>query len=209
MNGIGILKALGVAAKHFFYTYLVDLKSTRLGKKRYFSQEGIAERSSFDTAGIFTIQYPEEKLPVPEEFRFIPFLLYEEGENGEKNMRCTSCGICSKVCPTQCIWIVRTNDPVTGRPVATPAQFYIDVDICMNCGMCAEFCPFDAIKMDHDYEIATDNRQRDNIYNLQRLAKPVSYYAKIRPINFTREESARQAERDAKAARKAGAATGN
>lgn len=79
----------------------------------------------------------------------------------------------------------------------------------MNCGMCAEFCPFDAIKMDHDYEIATDNRQRDNIYNLQRLAKPVSYYAKIRPINFTREESARQAERDAKAARKAGAATGN
>jgi len=209
MNGIGILKALGVAAKHFFDTYLVDLKSTRLGKKRYFSQEGIAERSSFDTAGIFTIQYPEEKLPVPEEFRFIPFLLYEEGENCEKNMRCTSCGICSKVCPTQCIWIVRTNDPVTGRPVATPAQFYIDVDICMNCGMCAEFCPFDAIKMDHDYEIATDNRQRDNIYNLQRLAKPVSYYAKIRPINFTREESARQAERDAKAARKAGAASGN
>lgn len=209
MNGKGILKALGVAAKHFLDTYLVDLKSTRLGKKRYFSQEGIAERSSFDTAGIFTIQYPEEKLPVPEEFRFIPFLLYEEGENGEKNMRCTSCGICSKVCPTQCIWIVRTNDPVTGRPVATPAQFYIDVDICMNCGMCAEFCPFDAIKMDHDYEIATDNRQRDNIYNLHRLAKPVSYYAKIRPINFTREESARQAERDAKAARKAGAATGN
>ena len=37
---------------------------------------------SADTRGIFTIQYPEEKLPVPEEFRFIPFLVYEVKEDG-------------------------------------------------------------------------------------------------------------------------------
>jgi NADH-quinone oxidoreductase subunit I len=47
---------------------------------------------------------------------------------------------------------VRTNDPKPGGPVPEPAEFYIDVDICMNCGFCAEYCPFDAIKMDHDYE---------------------------------------------------------
>ena len=129
--------------------------------------------------------------------------------NGEKNQRCTSCGICAKVCPPQCIWIVRTSDPVTGRPVPSPAEFYIDVDICMNCGLCAEYCPFDAIKMDHDYEIASYNRHRDNIYDINKLSKPVSYYAKIRPTNYAREEAARQAEKEAKAAKKAGAAAAN
>jgi NADH-quinone oxidoreductase subunit I len=205
MNGLGVIRALGVAMKHFVNTYVVDIRSTLSGKKRYFTPEGVAERSKHTTEGIFTIQYPEEKLPVPEEFRYIPFLVYEEGENGEKDHRCTSCGICAKACPPQCIWIVRTTDPVTGRPVPTPAQFYIDVDICMNCGMCAEYCPFDAIKMDHDYEIASYDRMKENIYDIERLSKPVSYYASIRPTNFAREEAARQAEKEAKAARKAGA----
>jgi NADH-quinone oxidoreductase subunit I len=153
------------------------------------------------------VQYPEEKLPVPEEFRYIPFLVYEEGENGEKNQRCTSCGICAKVCPPQCIWIVRTSDPVTGKPVPSPAEFNIDVDICMNCGLCAEYCPFDAIKMDHNYEIASYNRLKDNIYDLQKLSRPLSYYASIRPANYTREEAARLAEREAKAAKKSAAAS--
>ncbi len=200
MYGKGILKGLGVTLKRFVDTYLDDLKW--LGK-RYYTPEGIAHRSSKDSRGIFTIQYPEEKLPVPEEFRFIPFLVYDELEDGGKHLRCTSCGICAKVCPTQCIWITRTNDPKTGRPVPEPAEFYIDVDICMNCGLCAEYCPFDAIKMDHDYEIATYDRKRDNIYDKEKLMKPVSYYAEIRPVNYAREEEARKAKEAAKAARKA------
>jgi len=208
MNGTGIVRALGVAFKHLVNTYLVDFHAWRTGKKRYNTPEGIAERSSHTMEGIFTIQYPEEKLPVPEEFRYIPFLVYEEGENGEKKQRCTSCGICAKVCPPQCIWIERTSDPVTKRPVPTPAQFYIDVDICMNCGLCAEYCPFDAIKMDHDYEIATYSRHSENIYDIEMLSKPVSYYAQIRPTNYAREEAAREADKAARAARKAGAAGG-
>ncbi len=99
--------------------------------------------------------------------------------------------------------------PVTGRPRPEPAEFCIDVDICMNCGMCAEYCPFDAIKMDHDYEIASYNRHRDNIFDIQKLSKPVSYYAQIRPTNYAREEAARRAAEEAKAAKKAGAAAAN
>lgn len=209
MDGKGVVRALGVAIKHFIMTYVVDLQARLSGKKRYLTPEGIAERSSHTAAGIFTIQYPEEKLPVPEEFRYLPFLVYEKGESGEKNLRCTSCGICVKVCPPQCIWIVRTSDPVTGRPVPTPAEFYIDVDLCMNCGLCAEYCPFDAIKMDHDYEIATNNRFRDNIYDINKLAKSVEEYAEIRPLNYAREEAAKQAEREAKAAKKAAATSSN
>jgi NADH-quinone oxidoreductase subunit I len=148
MNGLGILSGLWLTFRHFIDTYLEDIG---FKGKRYYSADGIASRSSGKTKGIFTVQYPEEKIPVPEEFRYIPFLVYEEGASGEKKQRCTSCGICAKVCPPQCIWIVRGTDPNTGRPVPAPSEFYIDVDICMNCGFCAEYCPFDAIKMDHDY----------------------------------------------------------
>jgi NADH-quinone oxidoreductase subunit I len=198
LDGFGIIKGLGVTLKRFIMTYVEDI---RWWGRRYYTKEGIAHRMSKDARGIFTIQYPEEKLPVPEEFRFIPFLVYEEGPNGEKNHRCTSCGICAKVCPPQCIWIVRTSDPVTGRPIPEPKEFYIDVDICMNCGFCAEYCPFDAIKMDHDYEIASENRFRDNIYNKEKLGKPLSYYASIRPSNYQREEQVRAEKEKAKAAK--------
>src|SRR5450756_1576797 len=132
MVGKGILKSLSVSLKRFAETYLDDL--SWLGK-RYRTDKGIAHRGSKDARGIFTVQYPEEKIPVPEEFRFVPFLVYDEGPNGEKPLRCTSCGICAKVCPPQCIWIVRSTDPATGRPIPDPAEFYIDADICMNCGL--------------------------------------------------------------------------
>jgi NADH-quinone oxidoreductase subunit I len=200
MDGLGIIKGMLVTLRRFADTYFEDL---RWWGKRYYTKEGIAQRQSNKTRGIFTVQYPEEKLPVPEEFRFIPFLLYEDGPDGERIERCTSCGICAKVCPPQCIWIVRTTDPNTGRPVPEPKEFYIDVDICMNCGFCAEYCPFDAIKMDHDYELAVYDRHKDNIYDKDKLMKPVSYYASIRPANYTREEAARAAAEAAKAARKA------
>lgn len=204
MNGMGLIRGLAVTLQHFVATYVEDFRVFRSGKKRT-----VAEKASAYSRGLFTIEFPEEELPVPEEFRFLPFLVYEEGENGAKNQRCTSCGICAKVCPPQCIWIVRTTDPNTGRPVPSPAEFYIDTDICMNCGLCAEFCPFDAIKMDHDFKISSYERTSENIFNLEKLSKPVSYYASIRPQNYAREEAARQAEKEAKAARKAGPATAN
>jgi NADH-quinone oxidoreductase subunit I len=207
MYGKGILKGLSVTWKRYWNTYIEDLvwffrRLTGGGQKRYYTPEGVARRTSPDTRGIFTIQYPEEKLPTPEEFRYVPFLVYDETESGEKAVRCTSCGICAKVCPPQCIWIVRTNDPKTGKPVPVPAAFYIDADICMNCGYCAEYCPFDAIKMDHDYEIASYDR---NVLNMEQLLKSADYYASIRPENAAREDEARAAKEAAKAAKAAAA----
>ena len=199
MNGFGILKGLGVTLKHFIGTYIEDI---RWRGKLYGTEKGLKFRTSGDIKGVFTVQYPEEKLPMPEEFRFIPFLVYEEGAHGEKDYRCTSCGICAKVCPPQCIWIYRANDPNTGRPVPSPADFFIDIDICMNCGLCAEYCPFDAIKMDHDFEIAAYDRLPHNIYDKEKLGKPLSYYSDIRPVNYNREETARSAKEAAKAAGK-------
>ncbi|MBN2118817.1 MAG: 4Fe-4S binding protein [Anaerolineales bacterium] len=207
MYGKGILKGLSVTAKRFWNTYWDDAvwfwRRITKGEKRYFSEEGVKHRSSKNARGIFTVQYPEEQLIIPEEFRYVPFLVYDEGAEGKQEIRCTSCGICAKVCPPQCIWIVRSNDPNTGRPIPAPTEFYIDADICMNCGFCAEYCPFDAIIMDHDFDIASYER---NIYNLETLLKPASYYKSIRPTNYATAEAERKAKEAAKAAKAAGAA---
>jgi NADH-quinone oxidoreductase subunit I len=206
MFGLGIVKGLGITLKHFVNTFIDDLKYFPHGSTR--SPEAFARRQGPVGAGLFTVEYPEMKLQPPENFRFIPFLVtdydvpktnpdYDQAKALEQN-RCTSCGICAKVCPPQCIWIVRTNDPKTGKPIPQPAEFYIDTDICMNCGYCAEFCPFDAIKMDHDYELADYERAVAHIHDIDRLTKPVSYYAAIRPTWNAKEEAARRAEEEEK-----------
>lgn len=184
MNGIGIIKGLVVTIKHFFASYFADHFGPKKEKEK---------RGTLQAEGLFTVQYPEESVVIPEEFRVIPFLIYSLDESGQRKYRCTACGICAKVCPTQCIWITRKKDEVSGKPVPESAEFYIDVDKCMNCGSCAEFCPFDAIKMDHDFRIASYVRGETHIYDKERLGKPLEYYAKIRPDNYAQEEAARAA----------------
>jgi len=74
----------------------------------------------------------------------------------------------------------------------------------MNCGFCVEYCPFDAIVMDHDYEIASYQR---NVLNMEKLLKPASYYKSIRPLNYAINESERNAKEAARAAKAAAAAS--
>ncbi len=184
--GIGILKGLGVTFKHFVNTFVDDAK---YAGKKYFNQDIFEERQGLSAAGAYTVQYPEEKIAVPERFRFVPFLVVNDYDAEDKPGEdwCTSCGICAKVCPPQCIWIVRGEDPNTGRPVPQPEAFYIDIDICMNCGYCAEFCPFDAIKMDHDYELASYDRTGHHIYDKQKLSKEYRYWYSISPTRAVDE----------------------
>ena len=190
MYGKGVLKGLGVTLKHFVNSYLDDL---RYGMEKYYQQDNFEARQGVKAAGSFTVQYPEEKLAVPERFRFVPFLVVENYDDPERPGKdwCTSCGICAKVCPPQCIWIVRSSDPETGRPSPMPEEFYIDIDICMNCGYCAEFCPFDAIKMDHDYELASYDRTSNHIYDKKKLSKEFRYWRSIAPTTAQEEADAR------------------
>lgn len=185
MFGQGIAKGLWVTFRHFFNTYVDDI---RYAGRKYLRQENFSVRQGLNAQGAYTVQYPDEKLAVPERFRFVPFLITEDQDPAKMGEDwCTSCGICAKVCPPQCIWIVRGSDPVTKRPVPQPEAFFIDIDICMNCGFCAEFCPFDAIKMDHDYELASYDRTMHHIHDKQRLSKPHSYWKNIAPTTALEE----------------------
>lgn len=184
--GMGIVKGLGVTFKHFVNTFVDDV---RYAGKRYFNQEVFEERQGVFGAGAYTVQYPEEKIAVPERFRFVPFLVVNDydSETDAGEFWCTSCGICAKVCPPQCIWIVREEDPETGRPVPNPEAFYIDIDVCMNCGLCAEYCPFDSIKMDHDYELASYDRTDNHIYDKEKLGREMRYWNTIAPTRSLEE----------------------
>ena len=208
MYGLGILRGMGITFKHFVNTYVDDLRW--MGRRYTNKEPGLdifKERQGSRARGAFTVQYPDEKLAVPERFRFIPFLIVEgdPARPGEEvgHDWCTSCGICAKVCPPQCIWIERGTDPETKRPVPEPEEFYIDIDICMNCGYCAEYCPFDAIKMDHDYELASYDRTTAHIWDKEKLSKPHPYWDVISPTMATAEREAREAKEAEKAAKKA------
>lgn len=197
LYGLNVLTGMAITARHFMETYVEDFKY-------WFGQKN--RQSSFrnrpDDIGSFTVQYPEEKLKVPERFRVLPVLIYEE-DNGD--IRCTACGICAKVCPPQCIWIVQTKGP-EGKPKPKVTDFFIDMDVCMNCGFCSEFCPFDAIKMDHQFELSNYERKESHVYNMQDLLVSTDYYAQTHPRAWALELAVKLEEEKKKKAKEAAAA---
>ena len=205
MFGSGLLKGMGVTLKHFAETFSDDRKES---PSRYVNSKPLDDfnrriiHQPISQEGLLTIQYPEEKRLLPERFRYIPMLIWDTEKEIDK---CTACGICAKVCPPQCIWIIRDTDE-SGRPVARPAEFYIDAAVCMSCSYCVEFCPCDAIKMNHDFELAAYERYPHLVYDKAELTVPVEYYAALWPTQFAEEEERRlaeEAEERAKAEEKA------
>ncbi len=157
--GQGMLKGMLVVLRHF---------------GRSFIKYGA---SKDDNTGMFTVEYPEERMALPEAFRNMPILLYDDKTGHEL---CTSCFQCERICPPKVIHITQATDPKTGKPVPAAEEFIIEYDSCMSCGYCAEVCPFDAIKMDHMYELSTaDHLSMD--MNKAALDRPISYYQAIAP----------------------------
>src|SRR5436190_6842067 len=157
--GQGMLAGLDVVIRHFFSAF---------GKK---------VETQADTSGVFTVQYPEERLQLPQAFRNFPILLFDDATGHEL---CTSCFQCERICPPQVIHMSQATDPVTGKAIPAVKEFVIEYDACMSCGLCAEVCPFDAIKMDHDYELATSDHPSMTVDKVG-LDRPVSYYEAIAP----------------------------
>jgi|SRR5581483_2159386 len=195
--GFQMVRGMVITFRHFIMSYVWDVK--RLVSGTRFKGR---VRQNPDDKGVFTVQYPEQQMDLPERFRVLPILIYDEDP---ANPRCTACGICAKVCPPQCIWIKQAKDEA-GRPKQLPSEFFIDTNVCMNCGFCAEFCPFDAIKMDIKFEISTYERKPNEVQDLQKLLLPTSYYAKTHPRAYQAEEAVRAKKKPATTAPAAGAA---
>ncbi len=175
MLGSGILKGLAVTAKNFVGSY-------------------------HSPERMVTIEYPEQRLPIPEAYRNFPFLVIENAEDPMGTLRCVACQICEKECPPQCIYIEKSKDKkpdATGKMQIYPAVFEIDTSVCMSCQICVEVCPFDAIKMDQVFEIAAGDRFTDLLLKREQLAKPNSYFHQIRPTEAEEVDTRLAAERKA------------
>ena len=159
MIGVGILKGMAVTARNFVGSY-------------------------FEKDRLITVQYPEERSPLPENYRNFPILIYDT-EDAEAGLRCVACQICEKECPPQCIYIIKSKDKkpdYVGKPQFYPAVFDIDISVCMSCQICVEVCPFEAIKMDKDFELSKRERFDNLLFRKEHLSKSNEYYHRIHPI---------------------------
>jgi len=185
MLGTGVIQGLAATAKNFVGSF-------------------------HDPARLVTVQYPEEKAPVTENYRNFPFLVHDAEDDPMGTLRCVACRICEKECPPQCIYIVPDVDE-KGKPRKHPRIFDLDISVCMSCQICVEVCPFDAIKMDQVFELATTDRFHGLLLHKEQLARPNRYFHQIHPaeaavIDARLAEEKRQAEEKARAAAAAKAA---
>lgn len=127
----------------WFYTILIGMKVTL---KHLFASK-------------VTIQYPDERYPIPpiarNRLQLDPDL-------------CNGCLQCSRICPVQCITVetlkVVPDDPE--RPTmgdGTPRKIWVpryDIDFakCCFCGLCTTVCPTEAIKHTTDFEYSSYTR---------------------------------------------------
>src|SRR6058998_259051 len=182
MIGTGILKGMAVTARNFVGSY-------------------------FDKERLITVQYPEERSPLPENYRNFPILIYDN--DPQAGLRCVACKICEKECPPQCIYIIKSDDKkpdYMGKPQFYPKVFDIDISVCMSCQICVEVCPFEAIKMDKDFELSTRERFDALLMRKDDLAKSNDYYRRISPTDAAEVDRKLTAAAEAAAKKKAAAA---
>ncbi|MFM7128151.1 MAG: hypothetical protein ACKO0V_02185 [bacterium] len=106
MTGLGIIKGHMITLRRFIRTFTIDIKAGKGLKRRgggvlpvdLFSRPAKLPviQQDTETEGLFTVEYPDERLPTYERYRVLPVLVYDD-EDG--NVRCTCCNICAKVCP--------------------------------------------------------------------------------------------------------------
>lgn len=134
-----VTKGLGLTLSHFFNA-AESRKVKPITDPDYFLQN----------SGTTTIQYPHQKLPLPDVSRYQLDVEMDD---------CIVCDLCAKICPVDCIEIEsiksteaigKTSDGTTKRLYA--AKFDIDMAKCMYCGLCTVVCPTECIIMTDKYD---------------------------------------------------------
>ncbi len=122
---------------------------------------GVANDNYFkEGEGIVTLQYPRQKLPVPDNGRY---KLHNEIDD------CIVCDKCAKICPVNCIDIepIRAVEEIGKTSDGTPkriyaAKFDIDMAKCCFCGLCTTVCPTECLTMTDEYDFSTFSVKEHN-----------------------------------------------
>ena len=120
-----------------------------------------------------TRQYPDsgnllkhkpEPTPVKDRFMGFPALTWDGDVN---EPFCTSCMVCIRQCPTQCMSSVMKDNPLHEEGKSSRRKivdsFEINLNRCILCGICVEVCNFDAIVMSHEHEMSAFNRNATRV----------------------------------------------
>ena len=109
--------------------------------------------------------YPFEKLPISPRYRAIHEMLrlLESG-----HYRCIGCGLCEKICISNCISMDTRYDENQRKEVS---EYTINFGRCIFCGYCAEVCPELAIV--HGNRIETASEQRASFSLFEDMLTPI------------------------------------
>lgn len=99
-----------------------------------------------------TFLYPFEKMELDHRYRGVHSLmrLLESG-----NDRCIGCGLCAKICVSNCIDMDTNIDKNERKKVS---NYSINFGRCVYCALCADVCPELAIVHGKEYELASEQR---------------------------------------------------
>ena len=138
-----------------------------------------------------TVQYPDERLPIPNRYRGIHYLEQE---------KCIDCLACARACPIDCIEM----DAVRHGKELEWISFTLDYQKCMFCELCVYPCPKDCIHMGTEFAFVTYDRSelKHDLLSFKGMAKE----AKIRMKEAEEEKQKKEAAKAAKAASEAAAA---
>ena len=148
-----------------------------------------------------TIQYPEQRLQLPERERNRLFVNMED---------CIGCDQCAKACPVSCIeidTIKAVPGDIVGKTGVTSQgkkkalfvpKFTIDFAKCCFCQLCVFPCPTDCIYMTDVFEYSEFKRE-NLIYDFTDMS-PEQTEEKKRKLAEYQEEQTRKKEEAAKAA---------
>ncbi len=104
-----------------------------------------------------TINYPYEKLEMPERARWL---------HNFKPDKCIMCKLCENICPPKCIAMEIGKNAEGKRELN---GYNIKIDRCIFCGLCVEVCPTQAITMTDVHEFADSNRKKFH-FNMEQLS---------------------------------------
>ena len=175
------ISGLALTMRHLRRAGRGRVRSQSVRQPGYFSQGG--------GQGIVTLQYPHQRLPVPEIGRYKLDCEIDD---------CIVCDKCARICPVDCIDIVAVKSPQefgktsdgTGKRLYA-AKFDIDMAKCCYCGLCTTVCPTECLTMQPEYD-----------YTVTDITKMTYAFAQMTPAELTLREHEWAAEVEARGARR-------
>jgi formate hydrogenlyase subunit 6/NADH:ubiquinone oxidoreductase subunit I len=96
------------------------------------------------TSKPMTVKFPYESIPIPDNYR---------GAQMWNSSACTSCSLCSRICPNRAIEMIEA--PEEYKEIFLKKYPQIDLGKCCFCGLCQDICPTGALKLSKDFFLST------------------------------------------------------